>query len=383
MLRLLRRGRVGDARISRYKGKYWEIDFSFPGGLKAKRARYYRSSATAAYRLALKMTKANKEHGALAHKLSNSQRWIAVECFNLLKALATDEPVNLLDVVKDYIKRHPKGGMSRTIAEVAEELVAKKREGNRRERYVDDFARRMKKFSEALPARPITSVTAEDLEAILKKTPHWGPRTIKSTVSSWKVLFYYAVKRGYCFENPCLRLELPKNPDKEVQIADITTVKKLLKEAKTDDFDYTDYIAIGFFSGLRPDEIAKLQWEQVDFVNKTITVLSASAKGRARRVVDMSSNLMAWIQPLAKKTGPVMEVSASEIRTTLGPKMGWERWPHNIMRHSYASYHYGLHRNESLLMALMGHADDGRILHNHYRAIVQPIDAKAYWEIYP
>ncbi len=382
-VRLLRRGRVGSARVTLYKGKYWEIDFSHPAGIKNKRRRYYRRSATAAYRLAIQKTKEQKRFGALAMNLTSAERFVAVECFRLLHDLAPDGQISLLEVVKDYIRRHPKGGMCRTVDEVVEELVAKKRDGNRRERYVIDFAAKLKKFAAELPGRSIVSVTAEDLERILKKTPHWGPRTIKSFVSSWKVLFYYSMKRGYCIENPCLRLELPKNPDKEPVIASIETVKSMLAAAKGAEWDYTPYVAIGCFAGLRPDEMNRLDWAQVDFINKTIVVLSAAAKGRARRVIDMSSNLMAWIQPYRKESGRLLEHEVSLIRGRIRKAMKLAKWPHNIMRHSYASYHYGFHRNESLLMALMGHADDGRILHNHYRAVVQPIAAREFWEIYP
>lgn len=192
-----------------------------------------------------------------------------------------------------------------------------------------------------------------------------------------------AVKRGYCTENPCLRLELPKKEDKEPVIANIETVRKLLIAAEASGKLAIKYVAIGLFSGIRSGEIAALDWEQVDFENKTITVLTACAKSRARRIVDMSENLMAWIRPYQKPKGSVLGDDISAARKSVQKSVGWQKWPHNILRHSFASYHYAQHRNEPLLMQLMGHGDDGRILHNHYRALVQPNDAKAFWNIFP
>lgn len=358
-------------------------DFGRVGG---KRFRIHRKSLEEITK-AVKEKKAElKDFGRSARTMSESQRVQAVESFRKLDRIG----VSLTDAVNDYVKRHPLGGMSRTLEQVIEEMVSKKREGNRRKRYVDAMQWQLDKFARRYPARGITSISTVDVEKYIASFPHWKPRSISGLVQMLKVLFYYGIKRGYCTENPCLRIEVPKPEDKEVVIASVEIVRKIMVAAKGAggefDNDFTPYVAVGFFSGIRPDEIEKLQWEQVDFENKTITVLSGSAKGRARRIVDMSENLMAWIRPYydkANRTGPVSEVSSRVTRIHLRTALGYPKWPHNIMRHSFASYHYAFHRNEQLLMQLMGHGDDGRILHNHYRALVQPNAAKEFWNIFP
>lgn len=166
-------------------------------------------------------------------------------------------------------------------------------------------------------------------------------------------------------------------------IATVADVRKMFSVADGEYLDCTPYLAIGFFAGIRSEELGKLQWEQVDFENKAVVVLSSSAKGRARRIVDISPNLMAWLVPYKKESGPVLEASVEAYRTQMRNAMGYAKWPQNVMRHSFASYHFAKHRNESLLMQLMGHADDGRILHNQYKALVLPNDAEAFWSIFP
>jgi integrase len=63
-------------------------------------------------------------------------------------------------------------------------------------------------------------------------------------------------------------------------------------------------------------------------------------------------------------------------------KAGIDPWPHNALRHGFASYHYGKHKNANLLAAEMGHCDT-KLIFEEYRSLVKPKDAKAYWEIRP
>ena len=61
---------------------------------------------------------------------------------------------------------------------------------------------------------------------------------------------------------------------------------------------------------------------------------------------------------------------------------GIERWPNNALRHSFASYHLALHQNAATTALQLGHTDS-RLLFEHYRELVHPEDAKAFWEITP
>jgi hypothetical protein len=55
--------------------------------------------------------------------------------------------------------------------------------------------------------------------------------------------------------------------------------------------------------------------------------------------------------------------------------------PRNALRHSFGSYHYALHKNENLTAAEMGNSPS--MILRHYRAVVTPLAAKAYWQLSP
>jgi hypothetical protein len=96
-------------------------------------------------------------------------------------------------------------------------------------------------------------------------------------------------------------------------------------------------------------------------------------------VVTISDNLHCWLAltPAEEQTGPVW-------------KQGFWGWynrglaldvPRNALRHSFGSYHYSLHKNENLTAAEMGNSPS--MIFRHYRAVVTPLAAKAYWRLSP
>jgi integrase len=240
----------------------------------------------------------------------------------------------------------------------------------------------------AIGNKAVTAITTGDLAGELDNHPDWKPTTVHSAVQSWKILFNFAVRRGYLVENPADRLELPKIIHDEPSILSVEDVKKLLAATLFSDRDprlpgCRAYLAIGIFAGLRPDEIARLDWRHVDLATGTIRVKAGNAKDRDRRIVDLSPNLVAWLAPLAKKTGKVLACRIEVARAAARGVLGLEQWPQDIMRHTFASYHFGQHRNEAATKHQMGHRDDGRIFYNHYCVPVHRAETARFWSIFP
>ena len=79
----------------------------------------------------------------------------------------------------------------------------------------------------------------------------------------------------------------------------------LLAESK--DNDLLALHAIGLFRGLRVIEIKKLDWRDVDLAGGFIHASAVNSKTRSRRLVPILENLRAWLQPMAKPAGPIVE----------------------------------------------------------------------------
>jgi integrase len=143
------------------------------------------------------------------------------------------------------------------------------------------------------------------------------------------------------------------------------------------------------FAGVRPEsEIWRLDWRNIDLKRKEIDVEPLATKNSGDnasvRYVEMSSNLIEWLSPLRKKSGPVSPHGDSYFtrlqRAREAAKIS--HWPSDALRHCFCSYHYAAHNNAGKTMAQAGHTNP-RTFFRHYRARVKPEEAKRYWQITP
>jgi integrase len=157
--------------------------------------------------------------------------------------------------------------------------------------------------------------------------------------------------------------------------------------------DMLTYVVIGLFCGLRSAELESLCYEDIDLEAGTVVVSARYAKTRQRRVVDVAPCALAWLRvALALGADPWQgriccarwgdRVWAKRKRALGWPEVRGE-WPHNALRHTYASMHYAAHQNESLLKAQMGHWRGSDTLHRHYRALKTRSEALAFWALVP
>jgi len=60
------------------------------------------------------------------------------------------------------------------------------------------------------------------------------------------------------------------------------------------------FLALGAFTGMRSSEILRLDWLDLNFERRFITVAPEKAKTASRRLVPILSNLMAWLGALSR-----------------------------------------------------------------------------------
>ena len=109
----------------------------------------------------------------------------------------------------------------------------------------------------------------------------------------------------------------------------------------------------------------------------------SKAKTRKRRVVAISDNLLAWLEPLARAEGPVApNVDAfGEKLKQLADEAEITPWPHNALRHSFGSFFYARSKNENLTAAEMGNTP--QVIFKHYRALVRAKEVELFWKTQP
>jgi integrase len=192
-------------------------------------------------------------------------------------------------------------------------------------------------------------------------------------------MWTFAVRRGYAAVNVIQLVDKTSVVRDHIPTFSVEQLTGLLAAAPT---EYLPVLAIGAFAGLRPEEINKLRWEDLDFHERTIRVNASAAKTRKKRFAEISDNLRAWLEPYAGHIGPVAPPNLQKLRRATMKTAKIEKWYPDVLRHSFASAHYAFHRDPARTAVIMGHRDQNMLL-THYRDVMKPSEAARYWQIVP
>jgi len=201
------------------------------------------------------------------------------------------------------------------------------------------------------------------------------------------VIFTYAKGCGWIKANPITEVTSFNTHRIKAKLPGIVTPEQAAALLEHAEPEIVPYFAIGLFAGLRVAELERLDWSEIDFEENEINVSAEKAKTAQPRWVPMSENLIEWLLPWRKTSGPVVP-GISPRRTCIRlarAAAGITNWGDdkaNALRHSFCSYHLALHKNAGLTAHATGHMDS-RMIYEHYNNRVKHRAALAYFGIRP
>jgi integrase len=315
--------------------------------------------------------------GTAAFALTDKQLNDAVDAFRKLGAVTLDRAVAF------YLRHHQPVGGTRTVKELLADYLEAKTRAGRRPDSLSDIKCRIGKLAEDFGDRPVHTITTAELTKWLDRNKYKdvSRANYKRVIAGF---FRFAVKKGLLDNNPATDIEKVELDETLPEIFTVSETERFLQATQAIYPRLTPAIAIGFFAGLRAAEIEKLDWSAVDFDAKLITVRPEVAKRRRQRHVTMSDNLLAWLLPHRRESGPICPPIAVTMRwrPRIMDEAKLTNWPRNGLRHSFASYHLAKLQDMNKTALELGHTRPD-ILFNHYRNLVKPAAAEAYWNIRP
>jgi integrase len=323
---------------------------------------------------------ARKQKGTQALLLRAGVMYEASVCIDRLQEYSA----TLTEATDYYIRHHRPSHLNRTFAQVAAEVLRRKRKTNRRKSTLKSYAGYFRRFSADHKKVPMGRITDRDLEAWLDDL-EVGPQTFRNYLRNLGVVWNFAVKQGYVPKVITAKIETPAQDEAPTEILTPAQARSLLLQArKPENQAWLPYIAISLFAGLRTNEVQQLTWEQIDFELKHISVTPSQAKTRRRRFVQMSDNLVLWLEQSSSRIGLVTPFAGNAFwdgREKLRESAGIVSWPKNVLRHSFGSYHLAKHYREGFTGTQMGNSPS--VIVRHYREMVKPKDADLYWSLSP
>ena len=171
--------------------------------------------------------------------------------------------------------------------EKAVEAALQARAG-RRARTLCDFryiTRRFMKRCRGLAKRRVRAITTQECAEYMEMAFDTPSQRAKAR----RVLsgvFSTAVKRGWCSENPVARVEPPRVVEKRIEVLKPNEIERLLQAAEQyEGARCLAAVGMMLYAGIRPHEVARLTWEQVDFAGRAICILPQHSKTGGARLV--------------------------------------------------------------------------------------------------
>ena len=172
--------------------------------------------------------------------------------------------------------------------------------------------------------------------------------------------FEFALRREWCDRNPMRLVERKKVVEREIVPLKLDETKRLFAAARgTKNNSCIAAVALLLYAGIRPREVRRMKWRDMDLRENTITVRSQCSKTGGVRQVEICPALRRILLKCTKTSdGEVCpknwQKKWREIRTASGFD---GHWVQDILRHTYASYHAKRFADLPRLQLNMGHSD--------------------------
>ncbi len=241
------------------------------------------------------------------------------------------------------------------------------------------------RFEDSYGTHLLHTITHNQIQNWLDLLPYDNPTTVHNYRKTVKTFLSWCVKQEYIAKNPCDLLTIAKKKPQEVTILPPETIAKVFELSK-DDCDLCGLMAIGFFSGLRSSSIERLEPTDINLDERMIIMEAGKFKTGKRHLIDGSmipDTLWLWLE--RADLDALCSIKKSVYNNRRGKafaKAGITEIPHNLARHSFASYHCALDMSASKTAMVLGHTSEA-MLWNHYKGIATKTDAKKYFAIKP
>jgi integrase len=219
----------------------------------------------------------------------------------------------------------------------------------------------------------------------------WSDLSVKYYRTLLNAIFNEGIKRRMCETNPAQFIALPKVAPGAVSVLTPVECLRLLRAC---DRSILPGVILGMFGGLRPQsEVQRIDWSSIQLGRGFIQVAADRTKTARRRLVTVQHAMRSWLLywsggaelPSSGRLWPSEATGRRRLREAR-EACGWNEesnpWPHDVLRHSFASYHLAKWSDAAKTAGELGHSTT-KLLFQHYREVVTPEDTTAFWGLRP
>ena len=265
-----------------------------------------------------------------------------------------------------------------TIPQIVAEMLVHREQDGASKVYLGQLRTTLNRFATRFPGE-VLDATSQEIDAWLRSL-EVAPGTRNSMLRCIKVFFSFARGRNYLPEDKSTaadNVRLVKSVSDDVSVFTPDQMRTILHAAPP---RLLPILAIGAFSGIRMAELNRLDWSAVDLERRIIEIRAGQAKTASRRVVPITDNLAAWLEPLKRKGKVVAAKYLHQDVTALARVLKID-WPRNVLRHSFISYRIATVKSADQVALEAGNSPS--IIFKHYRELTTEDIADEWFGILP
>lgn len=218
------------------------------------------------------------------------------------------------------------------------------------------------------------------------ETVKCSQRTRYGIFSDCRTFYRWMLRYGFASTNPFDRMEPISSGESPKEILSVSEMKAVLKACDDRPGYIRAWVVLSGFAGLRTVEVMRMDWSCVNLeageIHVPRTASKKSKKGVRERyvaIVDALRRVIGDVPPSGKII-PVAKTTFHDQVANLRKAIHRKRWPHDCLRHSYASYYLAEHESAEKTAHQLGHTSS-KMVHKHYAAAVKKAEAAKWWAI--
>ncbi len=285
--------------------------------------------------------------------------------------------------MQDGIRCLLKEQQSRPFADAVQHALHIRRDCSKRT--VRDFRQCMNKLMTTEPRlaeRPLNTITAEDCALMLEKVFPSSTRRKKAR-SCLSALFREGMRCGWNQDNPIRQVETPRVVEKTIEPLKPFEIKRLLETARQPrHLPCLPPLGLMLYAGIRPYEVSRLTWEEIDLDEGEVTVPPRHSKTGGGRHIPLCPALrtLLSIHRPTETDSLICPPNWLNRWKALRHAAGFQKWQQDILRHTFASYYAKAFHDLTALQLYMGHRDVS-LLRTRYVNMkgIRRREALAFW----
>jgi integrase len=318
---------------------------------------------------------------------------IYTECVQILGGRCSPQ-----EACRFYIETQPKGLTPKIVPKLVQDLLDEKRRLRKGEKWLGTLEQQLGKFADQFNC-PLHLVQAREISTWLDGLKV-GLRSRKNYRDAVRELVRFAQAKGYLSRawDELSHVEDADLPPVEVVKYSPDQIKRLLNtrldiEAKgKSGATLIPFLALAAFAGVRHEEMHQrgnhkpvLDWSCIDLEAGLIRIQAIVGKTKRQRVIPMHRNLVEWLKPYAKDSGPICELNqvagALDRAKKLAGLPNGRGKAKNVLRKSFISYRLAETNDIGLTAREAGNSP--QVIKNNYEQLATGAEAAEHFAITP